>query len=198
VASKRCRLRGASRGFRIRLRLGARPGGACGSWDPRRASFRIESRSFSRATDRYVVRPRADRTGRAVAIPGLPSFEPSHHGSAAPRFDWPAGSPGGFFRVLAPIIPIRPLPYQCRAEAVRQRNIADQVRSSDPVVPIANDAGRAPCAARAPLTRTEIGRRTFLLLQLIRDCCIRKDAERTKGENRQEAKHGHILLKGIG
>jgi hypothetical protein len=78
------------------------------------------------------------------------------------------------FCVLAPIIPIRPFPYQCRTEAVRQRIIADQVRSSDPVVPIANDAGRAmPCAARAPLTRTELGRRTFLRLQLVRGCCIR-------------------------
>jgi hypothetical protein len=48
---------------------------------------------------------------------------------------------------LAPVIPIRRLPYERRAEAVRQRIIADQVRSSDPVVLIANDAGRAiPCA----------------------------------------------------
>lgn len=95
----------------------------------------------------------------------------------------------GGFLVLAPIIPIRPFPYECRAKAVRQRIIADQVRSSDPVVPIANDADRAmPCAALAPLTRAEFGRRTFL----------RKDAERTKGENRQDAKHGHVLLKGVG
>jgi hypothetical protein len=61
--------------------------------------------------------------------------------------------------------------------------IADQVRSSDPVVSIANDAGRSmPCAALAPLTRAELGRRTFLRLQLISGCCIRKDAERTKSE----------------
>ena len=30
-------------------------------------------------------------------------------------------------------------------------------------------------------------------LQLISRCSIRKDAERTKGENRQEAKHGQIF-----
>jgi hypothetical protein len=59
--------------------------------------------------------------------------------------------------VSAPIISIRWFPHECRAEAVRQRIIADQVRSSDPVVPIANDAGRAmPCAALAPLTRAEL------------------------------------------
>jgi hypothetical protein len=100
-------------------------------------------------------------------------------------------TPAGFSCGLsAPIIPIGTLPYECRAVAVRQRIIADQVCSSDPVVPIANDAGRAmPCAALAPLTRAELGR-----LQLISGCCIRKDAERTKSENRQEAKHGYVIL----
>lgn len=98
---------------------------------------------------------------------------------------------GGFFCVLAPIIAIRPFPNECRAEAVRQRIIADQVRSSGPIVSIANDAGRAmPRAAFAPLTRAELGRRTFPRLQLISGCCIRKDADPTKGENRHEAKHG--------
>jgi hypothetical protein len=29
--------------------------------------------------------------------------------------------------------------------------------------------------------------------QLIGRCSIRKDAERTEGENRQEANHGHIF-----
>jgi hypothetical protein len=79
-------------------------------------------------------------------------------------------TPAGFF-VLVPIIPIRRFPYKCRAEAVRQRIIADQVRNSNPVIPIANNAGRAtPCGALAPLTRTELRRRTFL----------RKDAEHTE------------------
>jgi hypothetical protein len=32
-------------------------------------------------------------------------------------------------------------------------------------------------------------------LQLISRCSIRKDAERTKGENGQQAKHGHIFPK---
>jgi hypothetical protein len=65
---------------------------------------------------------------------------------------------------------------------------ADHSRSS--MLPIANDAGWAiPCAALASLTRAELGRRTFPRLPLMSECCIRKDAERTKGENRQEAKH---------
>jgi hypothetical protein len=47
-------------------------------------------------------------------------------------------------------------------------------------------------------TRTAAGadleRQTFMRLQLISRCSIRKGAQRTKGENRQEAKHGQILF----
>jgi hypothetical protein len=59
-----------------------------------------------------------------------------------------------FLWASAPIIPIGAFPYVCRAEAVRQRIIADQVRS---IVPM--DAGRAmPCgAARATLTGADFG-----------------------------------------
>src|SRR5712675_604056 len=56
-----------------------------------------------------------------------------------------------------------------------------------------NNAGRAAPCARAPLTGAELGRRTFMRLQRISRRSTGKDAERTKGENRQEAKHGQIL-----
>lgn len=56
-----------------------------------------------------------------------------------------------------------------------------------------NNAGRATPCARAPLPGADLGRQTFMRLQLIGRCSIRKDAERTKGENRQEAKHGQIF-----
>jgi hypothetical protein len=85
---------------------------------------------------------------------------------------------------LMPIIPIRPLPHECRTEAVWQRIIADQVRSSDPIMSVANDAGRETrWAAHAPLTGAELRCRSFIGFQPIRRCSIRKDAKRTKGDN---------------
>src|SRR6478672_5981469 len=56
-----------------------------------------------------------------------------------------------------------------------------------------NIADRATPCARAPLTGAELGRRTFMALQRISRCSIRKDAERTKGENREDAKHGEVF-----
>lgn len=53
-----------------------------------------------------------------------------------------------------------------------------------------NNAGRA---TRAPLARTDLGCQIFTRLHLISGCSIRKDAERAKGENRQEANHSQIL-----
>jgi hypothetical protein len=58
-----------------------------------------------------------------------------------------------------------------------------------------NNAGRATPFARAPLPGADLGCQTFMRLQLICKCSIRKDAERTKGENRQETNHGQILPK---
>jgi hypothetical protein len=49
-------------------------------------------------------------------------------------------TPADFF-ALASIIPIRRFPYECRAEAVGQRIIADQVRSSNPIMPISERRG---------------------------------------------------------
>ena len=95
---------------------------------------------------------------------------------------------------LAPVIPIGRSPYGCCAEAVWQGVITNQVRRSDsPIAPVMNNAGRATPCARAPLTGADLGRQTFTRLQLISRCSTRKIAERTKGENRQEAKHGQIL-----
>src|SRR6476661_10671333 len=56
-----------------------------------------------------------------------------------------------------------------------------------------NIADRATPCARAPLTGADLGRRTFMPLQSISRCSIRKDAERTKGENREDAKHGEVF-----
>ena len=55
------------------------------------------------------------------------------------------------------------------------------------------NAGRATPCARAPLPGADLGCQTFIRFQLISRCSIRNDAERTKGENRQEAKHGQIF-----
>jgi hypothetical protein len=54
-----------------------------------------------------------------------------------------------------------------------------------------HNAGRATPCAGAPLPGAELG--CQMRLQLISRCSNRKDAERTKGENRQEAKHGQIF-----
>ena len=92
--------------------------------------------------------------------------------------------------MLAPVIPVGRSPYRCCAEAVRQGVITNQVRRSDtPIAPVMN----TPCAARAPLTGADLGRHTFMRLQRISRRSIRKDAKRTKGEDRQEAKHGQIF-----
>jgi len=59
-----------------------------------------------------------------------------------------------------------------------------------------NNAGRATPRARTPLPGADIGCQTFMWLQLISRYPIWWDAERTKGENRQEAKHGQISEEG--
>jgi hypothetical protein len=106
--------------------------------------------------------------------------------------------------MLAPVIPIGsrsqqrdamtiPVRLGKIAEAVRQGIIANRVDGADtPITPVVN-AGRATPCARAPLTRADLGCQPFRRLQRISRCSIRKDAERTKGENRQEANHGQIF-----
>ena len=64
---------------------------------------------------------------------------------------------------------------------------------SDFAAPVMNNAGRATPCARTPLTGADLGCEIFMRLQLMGRCSIRKDAERTKGENRQEAKHGQTF-----
>src|SRR4029079_13762354 len=64
-------------------------------------------------------------------------------------------------------------------------------------MPVADDTGRAiRCAAHAPLTRAELGRRTSLpWIELIRGARPRKDAKQKRKENRQHANHGPNLSK---
>src|SRR5258707_361564 len=56
-----------------------------------------------------------------------------------------------------------------------------------------NIAGRATPCARTPLTGADLGRHTFMRLRCIGRHSIRKQAERTKGENREDAKHGEVF-----
>jgi hypothetical protein len=66
------------------------------------------------------------------------------------------------------------------AEAVRQGIKANWVAGSDtPIALVVNNAGRATRCARAPLTGADLGRPTFMRLQRISRCSIRKEAERT-------------------
>jgi hypothetical protein len=100
--------------------------------------------------------------------------------------------------VLPPIIPIRRLPHPCRAEAVRQRIVAYQVRCSDSaIVPVTTNVDRTTPCARASLPGADVGCHPFRPVELISGCSIRKDAERTKGENRQNANHGQILSQSV-
>jgi len=107
----------------------------------------------------------------------------------------PLKSPRRAGRSLSAIISIRPFPHQRRAEAVGQRIIADHVRGPDPVMPMANDTGRAiRRLAHAALTRAELGRRTCLPW-IKRGGRIRKDAKRESDDNHQQANHGPTLSK---
>jgi hypothetical protein len=66
------------------------------------------------------------------------------------------------------------------AEAVGQGIEANWVVGSDtPIALVVNNAGRATRCARAPLTGADLGRPTFMRLQRISRCSIRKEAERT-------------------